>query len=128
MHVSSPRSTGIFREHSRRHKKLYAMRTQIERIISRVKRMLSNERFYGRGRKTLQGFADRYVAVPTWWPTPPGRYDPLRIAEVKTMRSAGFFRLPRNRAGARRLTCPSPRLSANRVRLDKRHVLVYFVR
>ena len=39
------------------------MRTQIERIISRVKRMLSFERFYGRGKKTLQGFADRYVAV-----------------------------------------------------------------
>jgi len=50
-------------QHSRRHKKLYAMRTQIERIISRVKRMLSFERFYGRGKKALQGFADRYVTV-----------------------------------------------------------------
>lgn len=50
-------------QHSRRHKRLYAMRTQIERIISRVKRMLSFERFYGRGKKALQGFADRYVTV-----------------------------------------------------------------
>jgi hypothetical protein len=39
------------------------MRTQIERIISRVKRMLSFERFYARGKKALQGFADRYVTV-----------------------------------------------------------------
>ena len=39
------------------------MRTRIERIISRVKRMLSFERFYGRGKKAPQGFADRYVTV-----------------------------------------------------------------
>ena len=58
-----PQVNWDFPQHSRRHKKLYAMRTQIERIISRVKRMLSFERFYGRGKKTLQGFADRYVAV-----------------------------------------------------------------
>jgi hypothetical protein len=50
-------------QHSRTHKRLYAMRTQVERIISRVKRMLSFERFYGRGKKVLQGFADRYVTV-----------------------------------------------------------------
>jgi hypothetical protein len=50
-------------QHSRTHKKLYAMRTQVERIISRVKRVLSFERFYGRGKKILQGFADRYVTV-----------------------------------------------------------------
>lgn len=50
-------------QHSRTHKRLYAMRTQVERIISRVKRMLSFERFYGRGTKALQGFADRYVTV-----------------------------------------------------------------
>ena len=50
-------------QHSRTHKRLYAMRTQVERIISRVKRMLSFERFYGRGKKALQGFADRYVTV-----------------------------------------------------------------
>jgi len=50
-------------QHSRTHKKLYAMRTQVERIISRVKRVLSFERFYNRGTKALQGFADRYVTV-----------------------------------------------------------------
>jgi hypothetical protein len=50
-------------QHSRTHKRLYAMRTQVERIISRVKRVLSFERFYGRGKKALQGFADRYVTV-----------------------------------------------------------------
>jgi hypothetical protein len=50
-------------QHSKTHKKLYAMRTQVERIISRVKRILSFERFYGRGKKVLQGFADRYVTV-----------------------------------------------------------------
>lgn len=50
-------------QHSKTHKKLYAMRTQVERIISRVKRVLSFERFYGRGKKVLQGFADRYVTV-----------------------------------------------------------------
>src|SRR5450759_1043015 len=44
-------------------KKLYDMRTQVERIISRVKRVLSFERFYGRGTEALQGFADRYVTV-----------------------------------------------------------------
>jgi hypothetical protein len=44
-------------QHSRTHKRLYAMRTQIERIISRVKRVLSFERFYGRGKKVLQRFA-----------------------------------------------------------------------
>ncbi|MBU4302454.1 MAG: hypothetical protein KKE56_06805 [Actinobacteria bacterium] len=37
--------------------------TQLERIMSRVKRMLSFERFYARGKKALQGFADRYVTV-----------------------------------------------------------------
>lgn len=58
-----PQVNWDFPQHSRRHKKLYAMRTQIERIISRVKRMLSFERFYGRGKKALQGFADRYVTV-----------------------------------------------------------------
>lgn len=50
-------------QHSRTHKRLYAMRTQVERIISRVKRVLSFERFYNRGTKALQGFADRYVTV-----------------------------------------------------------------
>jgi hypothetical protein len=50
-------------QHSKTHKKLYAMRTQVERIISRVKRVLSFERFYGRGKKALQGFIDRYVTV-----------------------------------------------------------------
>lgn len=50
-------------QHSRTHKKLYAMRTQVERIISRVKRVLSFERFYNRGKKVLQGFIDRYVTV-----------------------------------------------------------------
>jgi hypothetical protein len=58
-----PQVNWEFPQHSRKHKKLYAMRTQIERIISRVKRMLSFERFYGRGKQALQGFADRYVAV-----------------------------------------------------------------
>ena len=58
-----PQVNWEFPQASRRHKKLYAMRTQIERIISRVKRMLSFERFYARGKKALQGFADRYVAV-----------------------------------------------------------------
>lgn len=58
-----PQVNWEFPQHSRRHKKLYAMRTQIERIISRVKRMLSFERFYARGKKALQGFADRYVTV-----------------------------------------------------------------
>jgi hypothetical protein len=36
---------------------------EVEVLILRVKRMLSFERFYGRGKKALQGFADRYVTV-----------------------------------------------------------------
>ena len=58
-----PQVSWEFPQHSRRHKKLYAMRTKVERIISRVKRTLSFERFYRRGKKALQGFADRYVTV-----------------------------------------------------------------
>ena len=61
--AESPQVRWELPQHSRTHKKLYAMRTQVERIISRVKRVLSFERFYGRGTKALQGFADRYVTV-----------------------------------------------------------------
>jgi hypothetical protein len=61
--ADSPQIHWDFPQHSRTHKKAYAMRTQIERIISRVKRVLSFERFYGRGKKVLQGFIDRYVTV-----------------------------------------------------------------
>ena len=61
--AESPQVRWELPQHSRTHKKLYDMRTQVERIISRVKRVLSFERFYGRGTKALQGFADRYVTV-----------------------------------------------------------------
>ncbi len=61
--ADSPQINWNLPQHSRTHKKLYAMRTQVERIISRVKRILSFERFYGRGKKVLQGFIDRYVTV-----------------------------------------------------------------
>lgn len=61
--TDSPQINRDFPQRSRIYKKVYATRTQIERIISRVKRVLSFERFYGRGKKVLQGFIDRYVAV-----------------------------------------------------------------
>jgi hypothetical protein len=48
-------------QYLRRNKTIYNLRTSIERVFGRAKRVLPFDRLYNRGKKAFQGFLDRMV-------------------------------------------------------------------